>query len=208
MCEKKKNMHNQLTWPHIPLYTLVLCVHNRIAIIIGSLVSWAFVLSRLYPLSIIKLFCWSRLQWIEMKVKWLSSPSRSLDCLFLFFSYDEIIKTRQCILGDNFSWPHTHECMNWRLACLFFTVYVYIYIYRWRYLNMIFYRYTTKRWIRLTRIKLRVNRSVEASAYVLNSINSKCVCVCENRSTLNKWWWTVFFFFLENWIKFILIPNK
>ncbi len=132
MCEeKKKNMHNQLTWPHIPLYTLVLCVHNRIAIIIGSLVSWAFVLCRLYPLSIIMLFCWSRLQWIEMKVKWLNSPSRSLDCLFLFFSYDEIIKTRQYIPGDNFSWPHTHPQNAWIEHLLAFSLqfmYTYTYI--------------------------------------------------------------------------------
>lgn len=76
MCEKKikvnkifkKGMHNQLNWPHIPLYTFVLCetilyVHNRIAIIIGSVVFlWTFMLCGLCVLSIIMLCCWSRLQ--------------------------------------------------------------------------------------------------------------------------------------------------
>jgi hypothetical protein len=132
---KKRNMHNQLSGPYIPLYTLVWCgrmrcVHNRIAIIIGSLVLWAFVICRLCPLSIIMLFCWSRLQWIDVKAKWLSSPSRSLDYHSLF-SYDEIIKTRRCIPGDNFSFDHTymntidiHKCENRRLAHFFLTDYI------------------------------------------------------------------------------------
>ena len=52
---RRKPMHNQLTRP---LYTFVWCgrmqcVHNRIAIIIGSLVLCAFVIGRLRPLSII-----------------------------------------------------------------------------------------------------------------------------------------------------------
>ncbi len=157
MCEKKikmnKNMHNQLSWPHIPLYTLVLCVHNRIAIIIGSLVSWAFVLCRLYPLSIILLFCWSRLQWIEMKVKWLSSPSRSLDCLFLSSHMMRSSKrdnAYRAIIFLDHTHPHTikmHKWENRRHARLFFTVYVYIYISMKLFKHDMFYRYATKRWI-------------------------------------------------------------